>query len=161
MFAVLWLPDWVTNGFWAVPIVGLAACGLAWYVGKRFLGPEPDDVPPVVPEGADKDFLKGITRDRRCAPRRKGNTIELQILLGEEEKPLTAWVLDRSIGGLCFLLEGPMENGSTLKVGPRKAAEEFPWTEVTVKSCRPEGAQYEIGCQFHHTPNWAHLVQFG
>jgi hypothetical protein len=161
MLALFWLPDWAANGFWLVPVIGLTACGLAWLVGRRFMVSEPAERPPVEEGVSDQEFLQGVTRDRRCAPRRKGNTIEVHVLMDGVEKPISAWVLDRSIGGLCFLLEAPLESGTTLKVRPRKADEQLPWTEVTVRSCRPEGAQYEIGCQFHRTPNWAHLVQFG
>ena len=37
----------------------------------------------------------------------------------------------------------------------------MPWTETTVRSCRKDGIQYELGCQFHRTPNWNLLLQFG
>jgi hypothetical protein len=161
MLALLWLPDWAANGFWVVPVMGLAVCGLAWMVGRRFLVSSEPVKASVQEAITDDEFLQGVTRDRRCAPRRKGNTIEIHVLANGVETPLSAWVLDRSIGGLCFLLDAPVESGTMLKVRPRKSTDQFPWTEVTVRSCRPEGAQYEIGCQFHRTPNWAHLVQFG
>lgn len=159
MLALEWLPDWAASGIWLVPAAGAMGCFLAWLVGRRLVV-EPAEAPRE-PEGTGQEFLQGVTLDRRCAPRRKGNTIELQVLPDGAEQPLSAWVLDRSIGGLCLLVEAPLPQGATLKVRPRKVSEQIPWTEVTVKSCRAEGTQYEIGCQFHRTPNWAHLVQFG
>ena len=35
------------------------------------------------------------------------------------------------------------------------------WVELRVRSCRAEGCQYELGCQFPQTPNWNLLLQFG
>ncbi|MBY0228986.1 MAG: PilZ domain-containing protein [Gemmataceae bacterium] len=157
MFAFDWLPDWA-QGAWLVPVAGLAACGLAFVVGRRMLAaskPEP------VADGIarDDDFLQGVTRDRRGAPRRKGNTIEVQVKVGDEAR--LGWVLDRSVGGLCVLVERPVAEGSVVRLRPRQGGESIPWTEATVRSCRPEGEQHELGCQFHRTPNWAQMLQFG
>ncbi len=154
-----WLPGWAGNGVWAIPVMGLAVCGLALMVGRRLFAAPP--APEQSEEVTDHEFLGGVTRDRRCAPRRKGNTVEVQIQPGGSEETVTAWVLDRSVGGLCLLAEKPLPEGVPVKVRPRKAADTAPWTDVTVKSCRREGAQYELGCQFHRTPTWNLLLQFG
>jgi hypothetical protein len=108
------------------------------------------------------DFLRGVTRDRRGAPRRRGGThVEVQLLMGEGQEPIPGWVLDRSIGGLGILLDQALVPGAVLKIRPRGATDTTPWTDITVRSCRREGLQYEAGCQFHHTPNWSLLLQFG
>jgi hypothetical protein len=144
---------------WTVPLIGALACVLAYLLGRRLLVAHPrsvDDAGNV----SDAPFLQGITRDRRAAPRRKGNVVEVELMIGSDEKPVRGWVLDRSIGGLCLLVDQPVASGTALRVRPRNAAA-VPWTEVTACSCREDDGQYELGCQFHHTPNWSLLLMFG
>ena len=82
------LPDGLINGFWLVPVAGALACGLAFLVGWRvFNGKQRRPIEEEVP--LDADFLAGVTRERRAAPRRKGNTVEVQ-LLGGEDQPIWA-----------------------------------------------------------------------
>lgn len=149
-------------GGWLVPAIGVVTCALAYLVGRLFLVGKPK-VTPGDPDGqVMANFLKGITRERRGAPRRKGGThVEVQLLPGEGQEPIPGWVLDRSIGGLGILVDQPLPAGAILKVRPRTAVESTPWTDVTVRSCRREGLQYVVGFQFHRTPNWSLLLQFG
>jgi hypothetical protein len=155
--------DW-SNGIplWQIPVMGLAVCALAYLVGRMFLaGGAVRPAAAEPPEIDVNDSFQGVTRDRRCAPRRKGNTVQVQILVGEDPEPQPGWVLDRSVGGLCLLAEKPMPEGVVVKVRPTKASAQVQWTEATIKSCRRDGTLYELGCQFHRTPNWNLLVQFG
>src|SRR5262245_43239837 len=147
-------------GFWLAPVIGVTACGLAYLIGRRYLVSKPRvDGDPDGPLSAD--FLHGVTRERRGAPRRNGTSVEVQLLLGQNQDPIPGWVLDRSIGGLGILTEQELPNGAILKIRPRSASEATPWTDVTVRSCRRDGTHYEVGFQFHRTPNWSLLLQFG
>lgn len=149
------------HGTWIVPVIGGAACGLAFLIGRLLLVSKPSP-PPVDPEGpTETNFLQGITRDRRIAPRRKGNTVEVQISIDERSDPTRGWVLDRSIGGIGILVDEPIAQGAVIKIRPRTATVTAGWIEVTVRACRREGHQFELGCQFHRTPDWNTLLHFG
>jgi hypothetical protein len=149
---------WGSLVHWVVPFVGAVACGVAYLVGRNLLIGKPT---PVDPDGPlDDNFLHGVTRDRRAAPRRKGNTVEIEILVADEES-IPGWVLDRAIGGLGILVDHMIPPGTKVKLRPRATGDTIPWTDVTVRTCRREGIQYEIGVQFHRTPNYSLLLQFG
>lgn len=153
---------WVPLGPWIVPVMGLATCVLAYVVGRVLLsGSKGETALGDLANANNVNFLQGVTRERRGAPRRKGNAVEVLLLLGDDQEPIPGLVQDRSIGGLGILLEQPLPTNAVLKVRPRQASESTPWTEVTVRSCRRDGLQYEIGLQFHRTPNWNLLLQFG
>jgi len=157
-----WSPNPLLSAgsYWIVPAIGAAACGLAFFVGRLIsrstgrgrMGPD---------ELVDISFLGGITRDRRSAPRRKGNTIEVRLRLGEMGPVVRGWVVDRSIGGLGLLVDGPVPTGVEAGVRPCTDNECVPWTTVTICSCRQEGPWFEVGCQFHHVPSWNDMLQFG
>ena len=66
------------DGPWTVPALGLAAAGVAFAVGWRFLAPRPAEPPPR-PTNPD-EALCGVNRDRRAAPRRKGNSVEVELV---------------------------------------------------------------------------------
>lgn len=146
---------------WIVPVVGGVVCGIAYLVGRRMLVAAP--APKLTEEALMPGGVvyEGVSRDRRAAPRRKGNTVEVQINIKEDEPITRGWVLDRSIGGLCIMTEEAITEGTVIRLRPRSTAETMPWTDATVKSCRKDGTQYELGCQFHRTPSWNLLLQFG
>jgi hypothetical protein len=152
--------DIPAEGYWAAGIGGLA-CLLAYVVGRCFLVARP--APPAAESEATlgERFLHGLTRDRRCAPRRRGNTVEVLLSDGSDREPLHAWVLDRSIGGLCLLADQPVVKGTVLRVRPVRASAATPWTDITIRSCREDDGQYELGCQFHGTPNYSLMLMFG
>jgi hypothetical protein len=154
----LLLPD---HGPWVVPAIGVAACLIAFLLGRRFLAGR-SAARPADPDALFKaDILGGVTRDRRAAPRRKGNPVEVQLDKGAGDKLIIGYVLNRSVGGLCLLLDEPLPEKALAKIRPKGGSELTPWTDVTVQYCRQDGIQYEAGCQFHHTPNWSLLLQFG
>jgi hypothetical protein len=142
-----------------IPLVGLLACSLAFWIGWRLLSPTSGSTSAEIPD--EREFLKGVTLERRATLRRKGNTVEVLLTHGNDQPPVSAWVIDRSQGGLCLLVEQPIEPKTSMKVRPRAAGEQGLWIDITVCSCRSDGAQYELGCQFHKTPNWNQLLQFG
>jgi hypothetical protein len=152
--------SWLPSAVWFVPVIGTLACVLAFVVGWRFLVMR--SVSQGDPDGPkDALFLLGITRERRAAPRRRGNVVEVELSTGPEVPSLRGWVQDRSIGGLCLLLDQPVDTNARYRVRPRNAAAAVPWTEVKICSCREDAGRYEVGCQFHHTPNWSLLLMFG
>jgi hypothetical protein len=155
MTVQLLLLAWAVDPTWAIPALGCVVCGLAFVLGRRFLFKAP-----LNPSPDDETFLKGVTTERRATARRKGNAVEV-FLSDEVSEPIPAWVVDRSMGGLCVIVDRPLTEGVTLKIRPRTAPTTMPWTPVLIKSCRPDAGQWEVGCQFTRTPNWNELLQFG
>jgi hypothetical protein len=161
MSVLIHLPlAWWAEALWAVPAVGAAACLFAYLVGRSLLPSRPP--PKKDPLAEDEDgFLKGVTRDRRAAERRRGNAVEVLISDGSDQDCLHGFVLDRSTGGLKLLVETSLPVGANLKVRAWRARTATPWVDIIVRSCRPDGALHEVGCQFAHTPALALLMQFG
>src|SRR5262245_49443814 len=89
-------------GTWLVPVIGGATCLVAYLVGRAFLVSKPRP-PADSTDAMTSEFLQGITRERRGAPRRKGSAVEVHLLLGQGQLPIPGWVIDRSIGGLGVL----------------------------------------------------------
>jgi hypothetical protein len=106
--------------------------------------------------------LRPVTnRERRSAPRRKGNPISVQISNGSGNDAIQGWVLDRSSGGLRLLVDDPMTPGTVLSIRPAKVHENFPWVKVKVKNCHPERKSWNVGCQFVEKIAWDDLQHFG
>jgi hypothetical protein len=148
------------EGFWLVPAIGGSACAVAFLVGWRLLAGRSDPGPAAAECPLDDSFLKGVTQERRAMPRRKGNTVEVELRDGDGQV-FGGWVHDRSGGGLCLLVEQAVAEESTLELRPRAKGSTMGWVEVTVRSCRHDGKQYEVGCQFVKMPSWNELLQFG
>ena len=76
------LPD---IAIWSVPVIGGLVCGLAFLFGRRML------FRPPAPKLRDHELMpgsvvyEGVSRDRRAAPRRKGNIIEVQMSLNDDQ----------------------------------------------------------------------------
>lgn len=155
------LMAWPPDANWVIPVISGVAFSTAFLVGWRFLlaRPSPIDLEPT--GEVDARFLQGLTRERRATPRRSGNAVEVDLVDDSNGTPLIAWVQDRSIGGICILAPVSIPEGAVLRVRPRKAVSSTPWTSVTVRSCRRNANQFDLGCQFHHTPNWNVMLMFG
>jgi hypothetical protein len=107
-------------------------------------------------------FVFGSATENRKAFRRQGNPVEVSIVNQQyKDQPFKGYVTDRSVGGLCLLLEGPLAVGASLTVRPVNAPHIAPWIDITVKSCRESNPGFEVGCQFVKTPPWAVLLMFG
>ena len=65
------------------------------------------------------------------------------------------------MGGLCLVVEKPLEEGAVLKVRPRQAPQTAPWTAIEIRSCRADGGEWEVGCRFVKQPQWNDLLLFG
>lgn len=118
--------------------------------------------PPRPPEEKQHDpFAEGSVSERRVSARRRGNAVEIDVRIGEEDVCADGWVVNRSTGGLCFRLGRAFEVGAVLRVRARHAPQITPWTDVEVCSCRKQGDEWEIGCRFVRTPPWSILLLFG
>ncbi len=104
----------------------------------------------------------GGSLDRRQALRRGGNPVPVFITDAEAEaKPVRAYVLDRSTGGLCLSVPEAIEPGTVLSVRAVNAPPATPWVKIEVRNCRPVGNEFELGCKFLITPPWSILLLFG
>ena len=105
---------------------------------------------------------EGSGADRRTAVRRDGCVVPVilnsAVLHRQSE---TAFVVDRSTGGLKIVCENPVPEGSTLQVRAENAPDSIPWVTVVVRSCRESGKSHELGCEFEKTPPWNVLLLFG
>jgi hypothetical protein len=153
--------DSITGWSCVILASGIAVACLAFVVGHRFLSPPKVKAPRAAsPEQGDV-FLYGSQRERRAAPRRRGNSIEVYLAQSPDEEKIPAWVVDRSVGGLCLTVEAPVEQGSLWQVRPRKAPDQAPWTPIEVCTCRQERGTFEVGCRFIQTPPWNVMLLFG
>ena len=149
--------DPLFNQAWALPAIALAVAGAAFVLGRRLLAA----APAAHAGGPDIDeALCGVNRERRAAPRRKGGCAEAELDDGAGGPPLYAWVLDRSTGGLCLLLDRPLATGAALNIRPR-CGEPLPWCAATVRSCKAAQGGWEAHVQFDRTPSWNVLALFG
>jgi hypothetical protein len=153
---------------WVIPVIGTLVASLAFLVGRRWIGARSPVVEkPLVeqPSGPTQlttaNLKKTSEPDRRSTPRRKGNRVEVFVTDDSKRPPLLGWVVDRSMGGLCLIVEQPLTEGAILNVRPRKAPQTAPWTAIEIRSCRPEGSEWEVGCRFVKTPQWNDLLLFG
>jgi hypothetical protein len=155
---------------WTVPAVGtgiIVACA-AFLWGRRFLAPRPAArflsrspiARPALSPAMDV-FLHGSMSERRGTPRRKGNSVEVLLTEHPDEPPVHGWVLDRSLGGLCVLVEHPLEKQVPMFVRPRQCPATTPWTNVGVLSCRAEQEGWKVHCRFDRTPDYNVLLLFG
>jgi hypothetical protein len=112
---------------------------------------------------APDPFVHGSASEQRKSLRRQGNPVEVLITdpLSTTASPWTGYVVDRSVGGLCLLVEDPIPTNATLSVRPTNAPDMTPWVEVVVKACREVNPGHEVGCQFVKTPPWSVLLMFG
>jgi hypothetical protein len=102
------------------------------------------------------------TKERRSAPRRKGNPVSVHICNGPDvSDPFQGWVLDRSAGGVRLLVDEAIPAGTLLKMRPTKAPVAFPWVSIKVKSCYPQRKSWNLGCQFLEKLSWEDLQLFG
>jgi hypothetical protein len=144
---------------WSVGAIGLFVGGLIFLVGRSRVAAR-DTAAPEGDAAGDRRF-HGNTLDRRSAPRRRGNDVAVFLTAKPDaEDPLLGVVVDRSLGGLCVLVERPLQVDAVLHVRVRSSTT-VPWTPVRVKTCRQCGSEWEAGCQFLQTPVWNVLMLFG
>jgi hypothetical protein len=156
-----------TDQPWTIPLIGLLVAFLAFLVGRRWFVAQPTPQPEPPEEEPSSTLLTASLQkppppERRSAPRRKGgNRVEVFLTDESKEATMCGWVVDRSLGGLCLNVEQPLLEGSVWNVRPRKAPQTAPWLVVEVRSCRPEGTEWEVGFRFLKQPQWNDLLLFG
>src|SRR5438128_1759268 len=91
--------------------------------------------------------------ERRTNPRRQGNLVSVTITCTASPaasapgaSSVHGWVLNRSGGGLCLLVDEEIAPGTVLTVTPHLGPATFEWIQVEVKSCRPERQSWLLGC---------------
>jgi PilZ domain len=150
---------------WAAPLAGLVSGLMALFTGQAWLRsrrrPKP---PPSEKQGqlAPDPFVFGSASEKRVALRRTGQPTRVTIYTdAEEDKRYEAWVVDRSVGGLCLVVQHPFPEGTILNVRANHAPPQVPYVKVEVKRSQSSGDGYELGCQFLKTPTWNILLLFG
>ncbi|HTT84844.1 MAG TPA: PilZ domain-containing protein [Rhizomicrobium sp.] len=167
MNPLLSLLTFFTDQPWTIPLIGLLVASLAFMMGRRWFVVRPAAVTEKPAEGPSSNLVtatvltKKSEPDRRSAPRRKGNRVEVYLSDDSKRPPILGWVVDRSIGGLSLIVEHSLNEGSVLKVRPRQAPQTAPWTAIEIRSCRADGGEWEVGCRFLKTPQWNDLLLFG
>ncbi len=150
---------------WAIPGAGLCASLLSLVVGRYVLSSIRSRVKAAgdTPEEPIHDpFDRGSITEQRGTVRRKGNPVEVLVTDGEATaEPVRGWVVDRSMGGLCLMLDDEVAPGAALSLKPRNAPPATPWVQVEVRNCKRTKTAYEVGCRFPKTPPWAVLLLFG
>jgi hypothetical protein len=120
---------------------------------------------PVRPAKAQEEydpFTLGSPTEQRKSFRRTGNPTMVYLAQPDcKDQPKQGWVLDRSMGGLCILVDDEVEAGTSLAVIPVNAPPMTPWVDIEVRSCRASHDGFELGCQFVRTPAWSILLMFG
>lgn len=101
--------------------------------------------------------------DRRTSTRREGGNPVKVVLASPAFKSgtLTGYVLDRSTGGMRLASGTGMPVGTSVQVRAVHAPDETPWVTILVRSCKPSGKGFEMGCEFDKTPPWNVLLLFG
>jgi hypothetical protein len=166
MNAVLSLFSFFTDQPWTIPLIGVLVASLAFMMGRRWLIARAAPAAEKPAEEAMSNMLatavmKKSAPDRRSFPRRKGNRVEVYVTDDSKGPPMLGWVVDRSMGGLCLIVEKPLDEGAVLNVRPRQAPQTAPWTAIEIRSCRSEGSEWEVGCRFLKPPQWNDLLLFG
>jgi hypothetical protein len=150
-----------TELVWAVPAIGFVVACAAFVFGRRVVArPPKENAAPHVESPVDV-FLHGSATDRRAAPRRRGNTVEVLLSRGPDQTPIHGWVQNRSMGGLCLRVEQPVEEGKVIEIRPLNASDLTPWTPVEIRTCRAGDGEWEVGCKFVKTPQYNVLLLFG
>jgi hypothetical protein len=154
--------SFLTNQPWAIPTIGIVAASLAFLVGRRLAQGRPAIAASPMEDNSHLDsLLKKTEPERRSMPRRKGNSVDVHLTDESKQNPVRAWVVDRSMGGLCLIVEKPLTKGIVLNVRPVKAHPTAPWMPIEICSCRAEDGSWEVGCRFVTAPQWNDLLLFG
>ncbi len=150
---------------WIALASGLAVILLFLFLARR----QPRTGGPVVPPAPDlMSQLQPPTAqarhdERRRAIRRAGMPTPVLVLdpRARKAKPVEAYVLDRSTGGLRLAVAAPQPVGTQLKAKPSNAPDTFDWVTMVVRNCKETGDYFEIGCQFDTELELSRLLMFG
>jgi len=157
------------SSWWLVPVMGTVAAFVTFLAGRNLLhrssaGPDaPGKTPGCIPGSPLNDpFVEPPPSERRHATRRAGNAVDVELLDPDGNLPaVCGWVVNRSLGGLCLEVETAVAVGAIRAVRVRKAPSQGQPLEVEVKSCRPAGPAWQLGCTFCKSPSFNTLLMFG
>ena len=126
----------------------------------------PEAFPPEVVEAVHRyqaEPLEGVPardeQERRRHPRSTTWGSKLIVTLAEE--PAEGWEvpeLDRTWNSVGFLSDRPLPVGAVVTVWQATPADAGPPLRAEVKSCRPEGDAWVIGCEFLPMPDQTQSV---
>jgi hypothetical protein len=153
------------------PVIGVCVCGLIAFISLR-LSRKPPPPPPtplqilieeLAAECKTKQIPEGTLLGRRQAERRSDNCVAVLVSDFEARaEPFTAYVLDRSSGGLGLAMSELVQVGDVLSVRAVLPGANAPWVQVRVIYRNPLGATFaRVGCQFVTPPSWSVLLFFG
>jgi len=149
---------------WIALSSGLVVVLLFLFLARR----KPRAGGPVVPPSPD--LLANLPPpsvsrhdERRRAIRRAGMPTPVLVVdpRARRAKPVEAYVLDRSTGGLRLALVAPQPVGTQLKAKPSNAPDTFEWVTMVVRNCKETGDYFEVGCQFDTELELSRLLMFG
>jgi hypothetical protein len=153
------LPEWALPAVVAVAGLGVLLLVFA-LLGRRGQDSAPPEKPNIaLPREAARD---GKGDERRRWPRRGGNPTRVLLSSnkgrGEQSEGL---VVDRSLGGICLLMNKQVPRGTTLSVRAVHAPEHVGWVEIKAVYVREVGERWQVGCQFVGTPPLSVVLLFG
>ncbi len=100
--------------------------------------------------------------DRRGAVRRDGAPVRVLLSSNSFRNGVNdGLVVDRSTGGLRIVMTSAMVSGSVIQVRAANAPDNIGFVTVIVRSCKKEGDNFILGCEFEKTPPWNVLLLFG
>jgi hypothetical protein len=142
--------------------IALSLVTLLVVVGRLMaLGKRRRPLPAEAPREYDP-FAMGNPLEKRRSLRRRGSLVEVLVTdAGQTARPVRAWVHDRSMGGLCLVLDRSITVSTILHVRAANAPISSPWVQVTVRNSRSWEGDWMHGCQFIKTPQWPVLLTFG
>jgi len=160
--------DWEETGIWLPTAIGFACgCLTTLFVQATVRrAPQPQAAAAENKSGtAKKPTLQelaamGVSAEKRGTVRRSGNAVPVFVEEGDGVL-VRGYVVDRSAGGIGLALDHSLSLGTIVRVRPSKAPDTAPWVAVQVKSCRAEGTEYELGCQFQTLPPFNVMLLFG
>ncbi len=163
---------WLSDYPLIIPAMGVAVACAAFVFGRRLLQSRSASSAPAPPSASKPKargkstakvdvFVHGSVSERRVAPRRRGNSVEVLITEHPEEPAVRGWVVDRSVGGLCVLVDQPLEKQVPMLVRPYNCPASTPWTTVDILNCRADHEGWKVHCHFPRTPDYNVLLLFG
>lgn len=150
--------------YWIPFILAMVIGCLAFGVSKLMLPRRTNSVktPEAHPERPVDPCDWYCADEKRLSPRRSGNPTDVHLALpGRKETPQRAWVVDRSLGGLCLNVTEELAEGTQISILPIHAPEMTHWIDLEVRDCRKTEDGWEAGCSFRKTPPFSILLMLG
>jgi PilZ domain len=151
----------------------LALGGLVFFLGSLVLGRTPVSYDGSLPRKRMwQRFVNKVRhvvrlrptgrKDRRSSMRREGEPVKVFVAPGTDSAEAgEGLVVDRSQGGLCLMVNEPVEQGSLLRVRAAHVPDDAQWVPVYVKRCQAQGDSWKLGCQFAENLPWSVNLLFG